>query len=269
MSEFIQRHYYELQFAAVFGGMFLLFILEGFIPRREALINQTGRWLNNISLAVFNHFLLLFYSLGLGFIISRYQPESTLIEHFKLSDIGAFILLVFLFDFITYWLHRFFHKYPLLWRIHAVHHSDTEIDVTTSHRHHPFESMINGIILTPLIIILGIPVIVIAMQNFLHTFIALFAHGNIVLPEKVDSILRKFIVTPDFHRMHHSSDKKFTDSNYSVMFPLFDYIFGSATRKPYAELDKMELGLESMRSGKDSRVDRLLLTPFTYKSGSL
>ncbi|MEB8431319.1 sterol desaturase family protein [Cocleimonas sp. KMM 6892] len=261
MADYIQNNYYELQFAIIFGGMFVFFILEGFIPRRNPSQNQTGRWFNNIGLAFFNHFIVLFYSIGLGFVIQKLHSDTTLVRHFQISDINIFIFLVFLMEFITYWLHRAFHKFPLLWKIHAVHHSDIEIDVTTGHRHHPLEPMINGLIATPLIIFLGAPVIVIAMVNILHAAIAHFSHSNIVLPKRLDSYLRKFIATPDFHRMHHSSQRKYTDSNFCVMFPIFDYVFGTATRLPYNELPEMEIGLEYFREPKNNRLDQLLLMP--------
>jgi len=264
MTGFIKSHYYELQFAALFGGMFLLYIIEAFIPRRNPDSNQTSRWLNNIGLAIFNHFLLLAYALGLGYLALWIDPGTTLVLHFQLSDISALLFIILFFDLIAYWMHRAFHRFPLLWRIHAAHHSDTDIDVTTSHRQHPFEAMLNGIIVTPLIILIGAPFITLILFNLLHIIFALFTHSNIILPEKLDKVLRRVIITPDFHRIHHSSDREYTDSNYGAIFTFYDYLFGTAKRIPYEELPEMELGLEGLREPKDNRLDKLLLTPFTY-----
>ncbi len=172
-------------------------------------------------------------------------------------------------EFITYWIHRAYHTIPILWRIHAVHHSDTEVDVTTSHRHHPFEPMINALILTPILFALGAPIVVLASYNLLHTAFSLISHSNIVLPEKLDKVLRLFVITPDFHRMHHSSDRQYTDSNYSAIVPWFDYLFGTATRLPYADIPKMELGLEVLRDNKDNRLDKLFTTPFIFKQKTI
>ena len=169
-------------------------------------------------------------------------------------------------EFVTYWIHRAYHTIPVLWKIHAVHHTDTEIDVTTSHRHHPFEPMINALVLTPIVFALGAPLIVMASYNLLHTAISLFSHSNIVLPKKLDKILRMFVITPDFHRMHHSSDKQYTNSNYSAIIPWFDYLFGTATKLPYEDIPKMELGLEVLRKPKENRLDKLFITPFIYKN---
>jgi sterol desaturase/sphingolipid hydroxylase (fatty acid hydroxylase superfamily) len=267
-QSWFQTHFTEIQFAAIFGGMVLFFLIEGFIPRRKSNENETNRWLGNIGLALFNHFFVLFFSIVVYGLISGFVPESPLLSHFKISDLPVFILLLFVMEFLVYWIHRLFHKVPFLWQIHAVHHTDTEIDVTTSHRHHPFEPMINVIILTPVILYLGAPFIVIALYNLTHTAFSLFTHSNIVLPKKLDKILRLFIVTPDFHRMHHSSDKKFTNSNYSDMIPWFDYFFRTYTQKPYEEIASMEVGLETLRDNQDSRLDRLFITPFIYKPKS-
>lgn len=262
---FLETHFTEIQFAAIFGGMVLMFLIEGVIPRRVAQTDQTSRWLSNIGLALFNHFFIIFYSLIVIQLVSTFQPESPLLQHFKISDLPAFFIVLITMEFISYWIHRAFHRIPLLWRIHMVHHTDTEVDVTTSHRHHPFEPMINTLILTPILFALGAPVIVLVLYSLLNKAISLISHSNIVLPEKLDKVLRLFVITPDFHRMHHSSEKKYTDSNYSLIVPWFDYLFNTATSKPYREIPTMELGLKTLRSTKDNRLDKLFLTPFIFK----
>ncbi len=262
---FLETHFHEIQFAAIFGGMILLFLIEGFIPRRKTDDNQASRWLSNIGLAIFNHFFIIFYSVLVFGFLKYFTPDSPLISHFKLSDISSFFIVIVVMELLTYWIHRMFHKVEFLWRIHAVHHSDTEIDVTTSHRHHTLEPMINALIITPIIFVLGAPFIILAMYNFMHTAVSLFSHSNIVLPKKLDAIFRLFIVTPDFHRMHHSSEKQFTNSNYSAIFPWWDHLFGTASKKTYEELPQMEIGLEVMRNAEDNRLDKLFTTPFTYK----
>ncbi|MEE9326736.1 MAG: sterol desaturase family protein [Cocleimonas sp.] len=262
---FLVINFHEVQFVVVFGSIILLFLIEGYIPRRTTEKNQTTRWFSNIFLALFNHFFVIFYSLALIVVLRNFQPESPLLQHFKVSDTPAFLIILLLMDFINYWLHRGYHRVPVLWRIHSVHHTDTEIDVTTSHRHHPFEVMITVLILTLILMLLGAPVIVIVIYSLLHSLADSFSHSNIVLPKKVDNILRLFIITPDFHRMHHSSDKQYTDSNYSTLLSFYDYLFGTATRLPYDKIPRMELGLETQREAKDSRIDYLFLAPFTYK----
>ena len=266
MVDFIVSNYLDIQFAAIFGGMFFLFILEAFYPRRPISKTQTTRWLGNIGVAFLNHFSLLFYTTSLSIYLNQFKPDSPILRHFEFSDFSSLLVLFVVFEFISYWTHRAFHHFPILWRIHSVHHSDTDIDVTTSLRIHPFEGMIfNTLIGLPLLMILGAPLIALLIFNFVRTVIQLTSHSNLVLPKKVDSILRLFILTPDFHRMHHSSNQKYTDSNFSIVFPIFDYIFGTATKKPYDKITEMEIGLERLREEKDQRFDKLVLQPFTYK----
>jgi len=265
---YLQTNFYEVQFIVVFGSIVLLFLIESFIPRRITEKKQGNRWISNISLTVFNHFFIIFYSIFLISIVKKFQPNSPLLEYFKVSDIPAFFVILFVMGFISYWIHRAFHQIPILWRIHAVHHTDTEVDVTTGRRHHPFEPMISTLILTPIVFALGAPAIVIIIYNLMHTLADTFSHSNIVLPKKLDNILRLIIITPDFHRMHHSSNQKYTDSNYSTLLSIYDYLFGTATRLPYDEIPEMELGLKTLREDKDGRLDKLLLIPFTYKSNN-
>lgn len=264
---FLELHTYEIQFILLFGGILLLLLIEGFIPRRKINKDQTSRWLSNLSITIFNHFFILFYSiLIVSFTNKIIQQNVTLFHAFHVSDLSKFIIVLLIMEFITYWIHRFFHKYPLLWRIHAVHHTDTDVDVTTSHRHHPFEPMINALIVIPVVFALGASSSIIIIYNITYLFFSLVTHSNIFLPEKLDKILRLFVITPDFHRMHHSSNKKYTDSNYGAILPWFDYLFKTATKVSFNENAKMELGLETMRKPEDNRLDKMLLTPFKLKS---
>ncbi len=261
-QSFLELHAYELQFSLLFGGILLLLLLEGFIPRREVNNNQTNRWLSNIGITLLNHFFILFYVFFVIKLLNNaIQQQTNFLQSFQLSNFITFPILLVIMEFITYWIHRAYHKIPLLWRIHAVHHSDTDVDVTTSHRHHPLEPMINTLIIIPVIFALDASPTIIIIYNLTQIFFSLITHSNIVLPKSMDNILRLFVVTPDFHRIHHSSDKTFTDSNYGGVFPWFDYLFKTATHVSYEENAKMELGLEIMRKPDENRLDKMLLTP--------
>ena len=262
---FFQQYYFEIQFAAVFGGIFVLFILEGLIPRRDGADNQTMRWLSNLGLALINFFFAHSYAIIFIGFLARFQPDSPVLQAFKVSDIGSFIIILLSIEFIGYWIHRAYHTFPALWPIHTVHHTDTEFDVTTSQRNHPFEIIISSIFVTPIVLLLGAPALVLAIHYFLQTAVSLITHSNIIVPRSVDHVLRWFIVTPDFHRMHHASDRKYTDSNYSVIVPIFDYLFRTNSRIDYDQLATMELGLDVLRKPQDSRLDKLLIQPFTYR----
>ena len=243
----------------------MLLFIEGLIPRRTTEVDQTNRWIGNIGLATFNYFLLPVYMAVLYKVLMLIQPDSSLVQYFKLSHIPTFVLVLLVMEFLSYWIHRLYHKVPFLWYIHAVHHTDTEPDVTTSHRHHPFEPLLNALLITPIVIAFDAPLVVIASYSLLATITSLISHSNISLPHKVDTVLRLFIVTPNFHCVHHSSDKSFTNTNYGVVLPWFDYLFRTYKSKQPNELRDMERGLEVLRKPRDSRLDKLFLTPFIYK----
>lgn len=261
-QSFLGANLFEVQFIATFSGMILLFLIEGFVPRRATKENQACRWLSNIGLIVINHFLIIAYSFLISGLVSVIQFSSPILQYFDISNLLLFVIILLVMEFVTYWTHRAFHKIPLLWRLHAAHHTDTEFDVTTSHRHHPFDLMLNTLILTPIVFALGAPTIVLVLYNLIHITFSLLSHSNIAIPNKLDNFLRLLVVTPDFHRMHHSSDRQYTDSNYGAIVPWFDYLFKTATCLPYNELPQMDLGLEVLRASKDNRLDKILITPF-------
>ena len=108
---------------------------------------------------------------------------------------------------------------------------------------------------------LGVPVSVLMAYEALRIAQNLFSHSNIRLPEGIERYLRLVLVTPDFHRTHHCSQREFTDSNFSTVLPWFDYLFGSYRSKPFHSHASMEIGLEQCRAAKDTRLDNMLLMP--------
>lgn len=118
----------------------------------------------------------------------------------------------------------------MLWRINAVHHSDVEMDATTSLRRHPLEHVISALVFVPTLIALGPDPLVLLSYNVLPATVSALNHDNFSLGKSTDRVLRHFIVTPDFHRVHHSSEQRYTDSNYASILPMFDYLFRSATK---------------------------------------
>jgi sterol desaturase/sphingolipid hydroxylase (fatty acid hydroxylase superfamily) len=114
----------------------------------------------------------------------------------------------------------------------------------------------------PVIILLGAPLYAVVVYEIINIAIDLFSHSNVRVPERIEKRLHTFIVTPDYHRVHHSSNRRFTDSNFVSMFPLFDRLFGTANDKPYNEHEDLEVGLEYLRSPRDTHIDQLLLMPF-------
>jgi sterol desaturase/sphingolipid hydroxylase (fatty acid hydroxylase superfamily) len=209
----------EIQFITVFGGMAILFLIEAGIPRRSVVDSQTRRWLSNISLALFNYYFVAFLSFQVALLALWLQPDIPLFKRFDLPLAVTIFLTIFIVNCADYWIHRAFHCFPLLWRVHIVHHSDTEFDVTTANRHHPLESLVSLLVILPVAVLLGAPIIAAFIYTYLSLLINLWSHANIRLPEWLDRVLRRLIITPDFHRMHHSSNQVLRIAISAASFP--------------------------------------------------
>jgi len=172
------------------------------------------------------------------------------------------IATLLLRGFISFITHYLMHKVHMLWRIHRVHHLDTELDVSTTVRFHPLEFLVNIFIGVPIILLFGFPVWVLMLYELIDVVITLVSHSNITLPKKLDSVLRYFIVTPDLHRVHHSSHQPETDSNFSAVFPVWDLIFGTFETHTRQSKRTMELGLEEVRDDRINNILWLLISPF-------
>ena len=119
--------------------------------------------------------------------------------------------------------------------------------------------------LVPLILLSGISPAAIISFQVLRSATLVFEHANVSLPTTLDNALRYFIVTPDMHRIHHSSMKVETDSNFSDMFPLWDRLFGTYLHQPAQPQNMMEIGLEQFREDGEMYVHHMLVQPFSFR----
>lgn len=268
MENFIRDNESTILFLGMIAALVVAAILEAVFPRRAETPDINRRWTNNISLAVINQVSVTLFTGALAVALAWWGEEEKigLFRHVDLGFFPTLLLVILIFEFIAYWFHRALHAIPWMWRIHAVHHSDTELDFTSTYRNHPTELYVNAPLTIPIILLLGFPVMVVLVYQLLKNTISILAHSNLRLPPAVDRILRYVLVTPDYHHLHHCSDKRFTDSNFCAAFPLYDYLFGTARNRAYAEHATMEIGLEYFRAPQDSRIGRLLLMPFVWKA---
>jgi sterol desaturase/sphingolipid hydroxylase (fatty acid hydroxylase superfamily) len=146
--------------------------------------------------------------------------------------------------------------------LHRVHHTDTEFDVTTALRFHPFEIIISMGIKFAAIVLLGIPPEAALLFEIILNACAMFNHGNIAIPPNLDRFLRYILVTPDMHRVHHSTIALETNSNYGFNIPVWDKLFRSYRDQPLEGHQKMRIGLDRFREPENMRLDKLLLQPF-------
>ena len=142
-----------------------------------------------------------------------------MLNNTALNSYVKLFLAVLLLDLIIYLQHVMFHTFPLLWRLHRMHHTDLDFDVTTGSRFHPIEIILSIIIKMLIVAALGAPPVAVVIFEVLLNATAMFNHGNIRIPIKADRLLRLLVVTPDMHRVHHSVKPGETNSNYGFNFP--------------------------------------------------
>ena len=243
--------------------LLLMLLWEASNPRRTPLLGWNRR-LNNLALVSLDVILVRL----LVPIATATMAEISTTRGwglFNIVDAGfwpAFFLSLLLMDLLIYGQHVVMHQIPLLWRIHRLHHTDLEFDVTTALRFHPFEIILSIFLKLLFITLLGVPVVAVIIFEIILNTAAMFNHSNIQIPLRIDRILRYFIVTPDMHRVHHSVKKVETNSNYGFNIPWWDYIFRTYRPQPAAGHIKMKIGLNEFRGNKVVFLHWLLLQPF-------
>lgn len=262
MTDFILTHEGSVRLGAFASILILMMCAEAIFPRKERVLGRRRRWTSNLLLIVIDSLFvrLLFPIVAVGVAAIAAQNNWGL---FNLLDFPVWleiILTIIILDMLIYWQHVAFHHVPFLWAMHKVHHADRDIDVTTGLRFHPIEIGISLAYKLALVLLLGVPVIAVVIFEIILNGCAMFNHSNVRLSLKLDRVLRRFIVTPDMHRVHHSTIMSETNSNYGFNLSLWDRIFGSYTAQPSQGHDGMVIGLdEYQHSGPASLTWSLLL----------
>ena len=178
---------------------------------------------------------------GLGFYVSESSIGLTnlLTLPFWLALTVAFVAL----DFVTYLQHRLLHWVPLLWRMHRVHHSDPNFDLSTGVRFHPGEILLSYALKAGAILLLGASAEAVICYEIALSSSALFTHANVRFPPIFDRALRYAIVTPDMHRIHHSVDSVEHNHNFGFFLVFWDRVLGSYMNHPKSSPELMDIGL--------------------------
>lgn len=240
----------------------LLWIVEGIYPLGSGRSRRLRHYAVNLTFAVINAGVAAAILAGLLLALSEASRANSigLFHRIDLPSVAEWTLVILLFDAWQYWWHRLNHRIPLLWRFHAIHHSDAEMDASAAVRFHPGEIALSAIARMAIIPLLGMSMPQLALYEAMLLPVILLQHGNVAVPAWLDAACRWLIVTPGMHWVHHSRVRRETDSNYSSLFSWWDHIFGS-----YREIEDpgtIQLGLESVSPEDSSNVPRLLLAPF-------
>jgi sterol desaturase/sphingolipid hydroxylase (fatty acid hydroxylase superfamily) len=238
-------------------------------PRRPLAYARLQRWPSNLGIVVLDTVLvrLVFPVLPVGLALLAEARGWGLLNILAIPHALAVIVAVAALDLAIYLQHVMFHAVPALWRIHRMHHADLGFDVTTGVRFHPIEILLSIAIKLAMVAALGPPAVAVVIFEVLLNATSMFNHGNIALPAGLDRILRRLVVTPDMHRVHHSAQPHETNSNFGFNLPWWDRLFGTYRDQPEAGHLGITIGLHLFRDPGELRLDRLLTQPFRGAAG--
>lgn len=268
MIELIYKYEPTIRLTVFLGGFSLLALWEWLRPRRKLTTNKFNRWVTNFALILTSTFLVRFLipTAAIGVAYFAEKNHLGIANHLEEVDFWIKCVVTFvLLDLIIYFQHLFFHVLPILWRIHRVHHSDLDCDVTTGLRFHPVEILLSIVIKFGAILILGVPVLTVILFEVILNFMSMFDHSNIFINKKFERVLRWFITTPDMHRVHHSMIENETNSNFTFFISLWDRLFGTYLEAPTKGHLEMSLGLGIFKDSKCLTYQGLIKMPLIGK----
>ena len=247
------------------GLTFSIFaVFESLFPHRAAYTQKSKRWTANLGLFFVDLFVvgIPLGAAAFGFILFAQSQAWGLMNlvdlPFWFKAVVGFICL----DGLLYFQHRLSHKLPILWRLHRVHHADTEMDVTTANRVHPLESVWLIFLRVSLCVLLGIPLLVLIFYQIALNVVSIFNHANIRFPAGIERAINKIFVTPAMHETHHSAHVQDFDTNFAFVFSFWDKCFGTYKHQSIKQNGEVVLGIDQFRDKKDMSVVSLLTMPF-------
>jgi sterol desaturase/sphingolipid hydroxylase (fatty acid hydroxylase superfamily) len=248
----------------IIGSLLVVGLWEFRRPRRRREFPAVRRRFGNIGFWIVNLFLAAFFFEPTAVARPRFEAllgvdfASWPIADAGLSFLAGFLLL----DLIRYLVHRCEHAVPFLWRFHALHHSDPDVDVTTSVRHHPVEYLFASAAYWVAVIVLDIPAIVVLSHGLAVFGTSAVQHGNIRLPERLERYLQPVLITTDLHRVHHSVVFEQANANYGSVFSIWDRLFGTYTSLSRAQHESIVFGVRELPRRDCLKPSAMLLTPW-------
>ena len=230
-------------------------------PLKEAKVRHDIR---NLIMVIVSAVLmrLVLPILPVGVAIVAQEKGWGLLNAIHLTPWVTAIGSVLALDLVIYFQHRLFHAMPTLWRLHRVHHTDFDLTASSGLRFHPLEIFLSIGVKMAAVVALGAPPSAVLAFEVILNGAALFNHGNVCIPHSVDRILRFFLVTPDMHRVHHSSKMLEQNKNFGFNFPWWDRFFGSYLAQPDLGHHNMKIGIDAYQDIKNLTIQQLLLLPF-------
>ena len=270
-NELVVQNEMVIRLSFFFGIFAVMALWELVAPRRALTVSKAVRWANNLGLVFFNSFILrlIFPAAAVGMAVFAGEQGWGIFNYYDVSPVTAVVASVVAMDFAIYLQHIMVHAVPVLWRLHRVHHADLDFDVTTGARFHPIEIILSMLIKFATIVVLGPPVVAVVIFEVVLNATAMFNHSNVRLPLGLDRVLRRVVVTPDMHRVHHSVEDDEANSNFGFNLPWWDRLFGTYRDQPRAGHENMSIGIHTYRDPKlVSWLHGMLWLPFIGRINS-
>ena len=247
---------------AIAPSLLCVALWEMLWPEHKFNVPFLRRWTSNFSLFAISLGLSALLAPTFAFLTKAVLDHSPL--RWSFGDVGFWAHLAvacLVLDLLNYVLHRAMHRTPLLWRLHALHHTDVALDVSTMVRHHPLEGIAAALFMGVGGALLGCTPFEVAVYGALETLVQTIAHADVRVPQSIDRFARQVFVTPGYHRIHHSSERAETDSNYGQAFVIWDRLLGTCGGYADDARGAIEFGLKKFRDRHSQRLDQLLLLP--------
>ena len=246
--------------------LIILIMAEILLPKKNRIHNRKDRWITNGLITLINtaSVNIVHIAIPLIAIVAAIDVSNVKMGLFNIINFPIWIeiiLTVIILDFIIWGQHLLSHKIPFVWRFHRMHHTDRDLDVTTAVRFHPFEIIFSMFIKITSIYILGASAIAVIIFEIMLNGMAMFNHANLRIPFRIENILRKFIVTPDLHRIHHSIYIDEHNKNFGFSLSIWDKIFKCYLDQPRDGHKDMKLGLK-WQNDKPTKLGWSLWIPF-------
>jgi len=269
MDLLIKKNELLIRFGFFFGILIIMFFWEIIAPRRSLITSKATRWVTNLGLVLIDSIAirLVFPAALIGFAFLFQQRGWGLFNLFGLPYLLNIVFSVLILDLAIYLQHIMFHSVPLLWLLHMVHHTDMDFDVTTGVRFHPIEILLSMGIKLIVVFLIGASPLAVLIFEVLLNGTSMFNHGNVRFPQNIDSIVRLLVVTPEMHRVHHSTIRWETNSNLGFNFPWWDRLFGTYRPQPAKGHLEMTIGLDQYKEPNKLTLPWLLVLPFIGKMG--
>jgi len=221
------------------------------LPLRTRSRNLGERWVGNLGLFLANALL----GLWLAPLLATIGGAVATLPGWPLW-LAAFLGL----DLLGYATHRLFHWAPV-WRIHAVHHTDADVDATTAFRHHPLEFAATLATTSLLGSAIGIAPTVVAAYGAVALAAQMLQHANLSFPDWLERPARALFVTPGMHRIHHSHAPVDANANFGTVLSIWDRLFRTYRRTAAGGGEPAAFGVAEFAAPRYQRLPGMLLTP--------